>query len=46
MAVAGGDGRGWLLSTMGVVRVDVSDLRYFNPKSQTGASVLVKVDFN
>ena len=46
VTAAGGDGRGWLMSTMILLRVDVADLRYFNPKVQTDASSLVKVNFN
>ena len=46
VAAQGGDGRGWLLSTTVVLRVDVADSRYFNPKEQAGASFLVKVGFN
>ena len=37
---------GGLLSTMVVLRVDVAESRYFNPKVQTDASFLIKVDFN
>ena len=38
-------GRG-VLSIMVVLRVDVAESRYFNPKVQSGASFLIKVDFN
>ena len=45
-ATAGGDSGGGVLSIMVVLRVDVADLRFFNPKVQTGASFLIKVNFN
>ena len=46
VAATGGNWRGWLLSTMVVLHVDVADLQYFHPKIQTSASFLIKVDFN
>ena len=46
VAAAEGGGEGSLLSTMVLLRGDVEKSRYVNPKVQTDASFLIKVDFN
>ena len=45
-SLTGGDGEGFLLSTMVVMRVNVVYSWYFNPKIQTDSSFLRQVNFN